>query len=196
MNVTTLKQQLEAAQNEITKLQQAIEKAEKQEKEATAIKLNVPKDGGLYTNTVPSVKSGIKTGSWKIIKEEENMTTKLKPFNLEKALAGEKVVTRDGRNIVEIVKLNKVMGACNIVGVTEGGIWYSYTSDGCYWTQWGVSDNDLFMTTTKKQGWMNIYDSHAYNVMAGGGNIYKTYQEAAENSVGEIITTVMVEWEE
>ena len=61
MNATTLKQKLEVAQNEITKLQQAIEKAEKQAKEATAIKLNVPKDGELYTNTVlgyPSIRHG------------------------------------------------------------------------------------------------------------------------------------------
>lgn len=59
MDVTTLKQQLEAAQQEITKLQQALEEAEKQKKEASAIKLKVPKDGELYTNTVlgyPSVR--------------------------------------------------------------------------------------------------------------------------------------------
>ena len=60
MNSTALKQQLEAAQQEITKLQQALEEAEKQEKEATAIKLKVPKDGELFTNTVlgyPSARS-------------------------------------------------------------------------------------------------------------------------------------------
>jgi len=59
MNSTALKQQLEAAQQEITKLQQALEEAKKQEKEATAIKLKVPKDGELYTNTVlgyPSIR--------------------------------------------------------------------------------------------------------------------------------------------
>lgn len=50
------------------------------------------------TDTVPSMEYSIKTGNWKIIKEEENMTTKLKPFNLEKALAGEKVVTRNGKD--------------------------------------------------------------------------------------------------
>lgn len=59
MNSTALKQQLEAAQQEITKLRQALEKAEKQKKGASAIKLNVPKDGELYTNTVlgyPSIR--------------------------------------------------------------------------------------------------------------------------------------------
>lgn len=59
MNSTALKQQLEAAQQEISKLQQALEEAEKQEKEASAIKLKVPKDGELYTNTVlgyPSIR--------------------------------------------------------------------------------------------------------------------------------------------
>ena len=59
MNSTALKQQLEAAQQEITKLQQALEEAKKQEEEAKAIKLMVPKDGELYTNTVlgyPSIR--------------------------------------------------------------------------------------------------------------------------------------------
>ncbi len=146
------------------------------------------------TYTVPSVKARIKTGGWKIIKEEENMTTKLKPFNLEKALAGEKVVTRDGRNVVEIVKLNKVMGACNIVGVTEEGKWYSYTSDGCHCTKGTVYDNDLFMTTTKKQGWINIYKQVGNTYVA---TVYLSEEEALQNRcIISFVDTVMIEWEE
>lgn len=120
----------------------------------------------------------------------------LKPFNLEKALAGEKVVTRDGRNVVEIVKLSKAVGSQSVIAVKEDGNWASYSSDGYSWAEGSLLDNDLFMAPTKKQGWMNIYSSHTCNVMAGGGNIYKTYQEAVENSMDGLITTVMVEWEE
>jgi len=144
--------------------------------------------------TVPSVKSRIKTGGWEIIKEEENMTTKLKPFNLEKALAGEKVVTRDGRNVVEIVKLVKAVGSHTVIAVKEDGSWASYTSDGYSWTKGSLSDNDLFMAPTKKQGWVNIYKQIGNTYVA---TVYLSEEEALQNRcIISLIDTVMIEWEE
>ncbi len=146
------------------------------------------------TYTVPSVKSGIKTGSWKIIKEEENMTTKLKPFNLEEALAGEKVVTRDGRNVIEVVKLSKAVGSQPVIAVKEDGSWTSYTSDGYLCTGGILSDNDLFMAPTKKQGWVNIYKQVGNTYVA---TVYLSEEEALQNRcIISLVNTVMIEWEE
>ena len=145
------------------------------------------------TYTVPSIEYSIKTGNWKIIKEGENM--KLKPFNLKKALAGDKVVTRGGQEVVKIVHFKDANINERVIFQVEDVV-YLCSEDGKYYKTGSGSQLDLFMTTTKKQGWMNIYSSHTYNVMAGGGNIYKTYQEAVENSMDGLITTVMVEWEE
>ncbi len=120
------------------------------------------------------------------------MTTKLKPFNLEKALAGEKVVTRDGRNVVEIVKLNKTEVSRSVIAVIEGQTWYAYTVDGRYGTQ-QYSPFDLLMVSTKKQGWINIYDN---NPTETGRRIFSTKQEAEDTAGSRLITTVMIEWEE
>lgn len=144
--------------------------------------------------TVPSVEYSIKTGNWKIIKEEENMTTKLKPFNLEKALAGEKVVTRDGRNVVEIVKLSKAVGSQSVIAVKEDGNWASYSSDGYLWSEGSLSDNDLFMAPTKKQGWVNIYKQVGNTYVA---TVYLSEEEALQNRcIISLVDTVMIEWEE
>ncbi len=144
------------------------------------------------TYTVPSVESEIKTGGWKIIKEGENM--KLKPFNLEKALAGEKVVTRDGRNVVEIVKLSKAVGSQSVIAVKEDGSWASYTSDGYSWAEGSLSDNDLFMAPTKKQGWVNIYKQVGNTYVA---TVYLSEEEALQNRcIISLVDTVMIEWEE
>lgn len=68
----------------------------------------------------------------------------MKPFNLEKALAGEPVVTRDGRKVEQLTKL-LVNGAIYLVGV-----WQSRTSsDMETWRSDGteIEDSalDLFM---------------------------------------------------
>lgn len=88
------------------------------------------------------------------------MTTKLKPFNLEKALAGEKVVTRDGQEVVKIVHFKDANINERVIFQVEDVV-YLCSEDGKYYnyTTGSGSQLDLFMAPTKKQGWINIYDN-------------------------------------
>lgn len=89
----------------------------------------------------------------------------LKPFDLEKAKAGAKVVTRDGRDI-RIICFDK-KGKYPIVGLLEilfdEESMLQFSEDGKYF---GVADEsiyDLFMEPVKKKGWVSkeSADEHA-----------------------------------
>lgn len=60
----------------------------------------------------------------------------MKPFDLEKALSGAPVITRDGREVTQLTKFDITVGIA-LVGVLNGGVkrWYG---DGRY-----VSDRDF-----------------------------------------------------
>lgn len=77
----------------------------------------------------------------------------MKPFNLEQALAGQPVCTRDGREVTQLVKFD-VISAFNIGGVLD--------RDFHRWKQDGAFDcfrceHDLFMAPIKKTGWVARY---------------------------------------
>ena len=70
----------------------------------------------------------------------------MKPFNLEAALRGEKVVTRDGREVKQLVKFNRVDHPVALWGVVDGEdkprSWYK---DGVHFAILNPSEFDLFM---------------------------------------------------
>ena len=68
----------------------------------------------------------------------------MKPFNLEAALRGEKVVTRDGREVTQLVKFD--VEDCNrpVVGVVDDSI-YKWSPKGEWSLAMELSDLDLFM---------------------------------------------------
>lgn len=72
---------------------------------------------------------------------------KYEPFNLEKALAGEPVVTRDGREVshVMVIKAAWVSRKYPVAAVIVDGKVYSYTEQGRYHTDGKPSRFDLFM---------------------------------------------------
>lgn len=75
----------------------------------------------------------------------------MKPFDLEKALAGEKVVTRDGREVGQIFRFDCVSKRC-IRGVVDRTIlsWYEC---GSHFNE-TVNDLDLFMAPKKLSGFI------------------------------------------
>ena len=87
----------------------------------------------------------------------------MKPFNLKEYLKNpsRKVVTRDGRNVKRILCTD----ARNIYPVaalveSHDGIRdnvFQYTKDGGYFA-YEDTDADLFFTTEKYEGWINIDD--------------------------------------
>ena len=82
--------------------------------------------------------------------------TKLKPFNLEKALAGEKVVTRDGREVTQLTKFDNVTdNEFILVGVLCGSL-HVFTIDGRF-SAGEARPADLFMAPKMKTVYINYY---------------------------------------
>jgi hypothetical protein len=82
----------------------------------------------------------------------------MKKFNLERALAGEPVVTRNGKKVTELHLFKNEILIQPLYGTIEG------VNDVLYWTTKGIynptkeSSWDLFMAGEKKSRWVNVYD--------------------------------------
>src|SRR5271154_6575118 len=90
---------------------------------------------------------------------ENNEVSKLKPFDLEKALKGEKVVTRDGREASQFVKMEGIMSPYSVVFVLDKGI-KSFREDGRHWGIGNDSSDDLFMAPKERVVWVNFYEAN------------------------------------
>ena len=80
----------------------------------------------------------------------------MKPFDLEEALAGEPVVTRDGRKVTHITKIpnhNFIVGI--IEDVKQIPQW---ASSGNFLNDHYTHPCDLFMYIEKKSVWLNVYE--------------------------------------
>jgi hypothetical protein len=84
----------------------------------------------------------------------------MKPFNLEKALAGEPVVTRDGREVTEIAYFHtKDSSEFNVVCIVKGiSQWYTKEGNSAINIK---TRNDLFMAEPER--WVNVYYDERIN---------------------------------
>lgn len=118
----------------------------------------------------------------------------MKPFDLEKALSGEPVVTRDGRP-VKIAGYNPDAIKSDKLSTWIHGKAVHFYEDGMWDTR--ESDYDLFMVEppkVKKEGWINIYED---NPGRFPGKIWETEKEAfGFNSSVKKVATIKIEWEE
>ena len=114
----------------------------------------------------------------------------MKPFDLEAAKAGAKVVNRAGcvvRLVCFDVDSHDGFPLVGIVRDTaESGEYIArYKADGgnCFK---GISDKDLFMAPVKREGWVNINESR----------VYITKEKARASVTDYPAIVVKVEWEE
>jgi hypothetical protein len=107
------------------------------------------------------------------------MTEKeLIPFNLERALAGDPIVTRDGRKVLQIAYFPIAAKDNQIVALIEHNEYLShYHRDGSYYSE--KSAEDLFMAQKTKTYWVNIYKHENNKIHCG--EVYSS-KERAENS--------------
>lgn len=126
----------------------------------------------------------------------------MKKFNLEEALQGKPVVTRDGRKVGRIVHLDGISDVYSVLTVIDGDL-ERYTKEGKFLNgSSGPHSYDLFMESAKKEGWVNIYDKEKAglgNQIKGrltGENIYNNEECARKAAVPGLIATVRIEWEE
>jgi len=88
------------------------------------------------------------------LKKKNNM----KEFNLERALAGEPVVTRTGKKVTELHLFKNEALIQPLYGIIEGD------DDVLQWTTFGIysptkeTSWDLFMAGEKKSVWVNVYE--------------------------------------
>jgi len=82
----------------------------------------------------------------------------MKSFDLEKALAGEKVITRDGRPITQLVKFKTNSGSILYALDCDNDTVEPWLIDGRYHDVAGECGSDLFMAPKKLSGFVNIYD--------------------------------------
>ena len=85
------------------------------------------------------------------IKTGDNMIK----FDLEKALAGDKVITRDGREVTQLHKFDVGVEFLPVVGVINYELKY-WDMDGISQAN-GASFYDLFMAPKKLSGFVNVY---------------------------------------
>jgi hypothetical protein len=102
---------------------------------------------------------------------------KLEKFDLEKALSGAKVVTRDGREVTGLRKLEATKGY-PLAGVLEGSI-HSWRIDGSYFAPLAEYHADLFLFGSQvRRGWVNVYGNGRDIITSGG---YITREDATRN---------------
>ena len=122
----------------------------------------------------------------------------MKEFNLNKYLKdpSQKVVTRDGRAVRIIctdAKGEEPIIALVYNNIREEENVYTYNRDGYFYKN-NDSCLDLFFTSTKREGWVNIYRDNNTTYI---GDVYPNEKDAKEYKDDDLyITTIKIEWEE
>ena len=104
---------------------------------------------------------------------------KLEKFDLEKALNGAKVVTRDGREVSELTKFISA-SYFSLAGVLNGSL-QKWTDTGHFDALLAQeSDRDLFLAVEVKSAWLNIYrHGNRKDLLTSGA--FKTKEAAIKN---------------
>lgn len=81
----------------------------------------------------------------------------MKPFDLEKFLAGEPAVTRDGRKVIDFHYFKDAQADSQLVIRLNDNRVLSNYSTGNYHGMKSESPNDLFMEEKEVELWINVY---------------------------------------
>ena len=100
----------------------------------------------------------------------------MKPFNLEEALAGKPVVTREGKKVTELYLFKTMKNAYRLFACIDGKV-VQCTIKGEFYTVSEESPYDLFMYEPIVEGWVNIYQHSVTGVM-WTGDVHATYEHA------------------
>ena len=92
----------------------------------------------------------------------------MKPFNLEEALAGKPVVTRDGKKVYDIFHLSSMRNERNVLAIFEYDCML-YRHDGtCIFNSKEPHSSDLLMESEKKSIWVNVYEDRNGKLWVNG----------------------------
>ena len=99
----------------------------------------------------------------------------MKPFNLDEALAGKPVITRDGKQVTQLT-LFEIEGNFPLKGVVDKGF-ATWTTKGFFHDTQQNHPYNLFMASEKKSIWINIYENKSHMWSSYG---YNSLEEANE----------------
>src|SRR5271157_4724435 len=127
----------------------------------------------------------------------------MKPFDLQKALAGAKVVTLHGKAVNNFVYFSTASKFKVIAQIEGDAELKTFTESGKYCPDL-VTGKDLFMATTKKTGYINVYndwDARDLGTTFGlglktGNLIFATKELADENALPSRVAVATFEYEE
>jgi hypothetical protein len=115
----------------------------------------------------------------------------MKPFNLDEALAGKPVVTRDRIKITELHHFKTFQSSYKVLAIINGlAHWFNENGK---LNQDHETRLDLFMASEKKEGWINIYKYENHPSIVSFFHETKKLAEAA--CMKDRIACVKVEWE-
>jgi hypothetical protein len=118
----------------------------------------------------------------------------MEQFNLERALAGEPVITRDGHEVYELVKFDRVK-SYPIAGIIDG-LLHRWTIDG---KEFGHNSDesslDLFMKPKENALWVNVYkDRFGGSLFIGQAHREEALAQRAIGSThAEFIKTIKID---
>lgn len=125
------------------------------------------------------------------------------PFDIEKAINGRDVCTRDGRN-VRILCFD-AKGDRPIVALIDqkdisDDYPYKYYTNGSFYDDDTISDMDLMIVQSVKTGWVNLYKNNSDNdnCIYNTSNVYSSIEEARNHIINQdnYIDTVKISWKE
>jgi hypothetical protein len=124
----------------------------------------------------------------------------MKEFNLDKAVAGEPLVTRDGRKVAEFHHFITDGSKFPCVAMVSGAATW-VTLQGRDVGPGRDSANDLFMAPKMVTKYLNVYDSRAHGSYDGQSSFLFDNEEAAKdnadrNAVKVIVRAMPIQWEE
>lgn len=117
----------------------------------------------------------------------------MKEFNLQDALAGKPVITRDGRP-VKIAGYNEEAGPADKVIGWVGVECYSWREDGFLMYNQMETVDDLFMAPEKREVWVCYYRKDGLQGVSLGKSKYTA--EIVPHADKSIIVTTVKIWEE
>jgi hypothetical protein len=121
----------------------------------------------------------------------------MRPFNLERALAGDPVITEKGLLVTQIHLFKDVVNQWPLVGVVGKSMeWWDLKGEHSVLN----AGMNLFMAPAKRQEWVNIYNDKNFQCSYYLGKRTYESENEARNSTHHhpnYITTVLIrEWEE
>lgn len=100
----------------------------------------------------------------------------MKPFNLEEALAGKPVVTRDGHNVSQITHFKNVDTPLSVRAVIQNNV-TSFTEEGNYYQSRDPNSYDLFMKSEKKKLYIGIATKPFDSVLSPSHHATNAYED-------------------